>query len=193
MGTDIHGSLQKRWRKEGPYETIGPIESSRNYRVFAALAGVRNGFGFAGCETHKAMTPISEPRGLPDGVSEDEEDYGDHSYSWLYLREVIDWKGWDMELQETGVVSLAEYKEMERDGLLVPKEWSSGVMGRDIVVVDESEVIPPNATHVQIKWKRPMRVACKTFVLWLEYLKSAHGWRLKNDPDALRLVFGFDS
>lgn len=193
MGTDIHGSLQKRWGKEMPYETIGPIEDTRNYRVFAALAGVRNGFGFAGCQTHEAMEPISAPRGLPSGLPADGEDYGDHSWSWLYLREVLDWKGWDMELQETGVVSLAEYKEMERDGLLVPKEWSSGVMGRDIVVVDESEVITPNATHVQIKWKRPMREACKTFVLWLEYLKSAHGWRLKNDPDALRLVFGFDS
>lgn len=193
MGTDIHGNLQQRWGKERPYETIGPIEDTRNYRVFAALAGVRNWFGFAGCQTHEAMEPISAPRGLPSGLPADGEDYGDHSWSWLYLREVIDWKGWGLSLHETGIVSVAEYGNMRRDGIIVPKGWSDGVMGPGIVVVDEAETIPPNATHVQVQWERPMREACKTFVLWLDYLKSAHGWRLESDPDALRLVFGFDS
>ena len=34
--------------------------------VFAALADVRNGYGFAGVPTHEAIKPISEARGLPE-------------------------------------------------------------------------------------------------------------------------------
>ena len=58
-----------------------PIYSDRDYRFFAALAGVR-GEG-------------PEPRGLPDDISElariDIDDHGDdgHSHSWATLREFV--------------------------------------------------------------------------------------------------------
>lgn len=57
----------------------------RIYGVFAFLAGVRN---------YSDITPISEPRGLPEdfesGRWEDEHDgwIGSHSFSWLSLAEL---------------------------------------------------------------------------------------------------------
>lgn len=56
----------------------------RSYRVFSFLAGVRN---------YSGVTPISEPRGLPDDVQyPDGEDadwfFGDHSFSWLSVDEL---------------------------------------------------------------------------------------------------------
>lgn len=80
--------------------------NDRYYALFAALAGVRNGFGFAGIPTHQPLVPISEPRGLPDdllAVAADDHELpdgywlGDHSHSWLTLREVLDYD-WDREL-----------------------------------------------------------------------------------------------
>src|SRR4030095_14523751 len=67
----------------------------RNYNTFAMLANVRNGYGFAGCDTGDGFQPISKPRGLPKDLSAevlaiskdagDEHDIwlGDHSHSWL--------------------------------------------------------------------------------------------------------------
>lgn len=55
----------------------------RNYRTFAVLAGVRNGYGFAGFDKGDPITPTSQPRGLPDDLSQglrappdpDDDDY----------------------------------------------------------------------------------------------------------------------
>jgi hypothetical protein len=53
----------------------------RNYAVFGFLADVRN---------YSAVTPISQPRGLPTDLRglEDEFDYG-HSHSWLSVDELV--------------------------------------------------------------------------------------------------------
>ena len=45
--------------------------NDRNYDLFSALAGVRNGYAFAGCDTGDAIKPIQDPRGLPDNVSDE--------------------------------------------------------------------------------------------------------------------------
>lgn len=68
MGTDIHMIVQRkdgygRWRECGI-----PGFGARSYSLFAALANVRNGFGFAGVYTHEPIKPIAEPRGLPTDV-----------------------------------------------------------------------------------------------------------------------------
>jgi hypothetical protein len=96
MGADIHGVVERRvgekWvavrvfgyvhqpgYKDRPYEAAFDVALSRNYRRFAALAGVR-GVG-------------PEPRGIPSDASEttafliaDDGDDG-HSHSWLPLDE----------------------------------------------------------------------------------------------------------
>lgn len=75
------------------------IYTSRNYLLFTVLAGVRNTVG---------VVPISEPRGLPENVSNeirlisDEEGQDAHSHSWLLGSEVLDYD-WDQEIRENGV------------------------------------------------------------------------------------------
>lgn len=72
MGTDIHGVFQKRANDEW-IDIEHKFEHDRDYYLFAMLAGVRNGFGFAGVETFTPLQPISEPRGYPDDFQVDED------------------------------------------------------------------------------------------------------------------------
>ena len=82
MGCDIHSRGERK--VDGKWKLIlGPEPfGDRNYSVFAFLAGVRN---------YSEVPPISEPRGLPDDIDDDGDgDYfGDHSYSWLSLDELL--------------------------------------------------------------------------------------------------------
>lgn len=43
----------------------------RNYDLFAMLADVRNGHGFAGIKTGEGFNPICAPKGLPENVSKE--------------------------------------------------------------------------------------------------------------------------
>lgn len=207
MGTDIHGVLQRAYKVGGKqyWRTECEMERGRNYCLFAALAGVRNGYGFAGVPTHNPITPISEPRDWPDdfdltsirgripGVDWDEEEeelwLGDHSFSWLTLEEVINWDGWDQPLSECGYISREQYDAWDRKS---PPEggWSGGISGRDVVTVDSC--VPgwdayKDWTHVRAYWQRPLRETCETFLAWARYAAE----RTKG-YDA-RIVFGFDS
>ena len=70
----------------------------RNYDLFAILADVRNGHGFAGCVTGERFNPISEPKGLPDDVSKkikkesDKWDGDGHSHSYFTVKELLDFQ-----------------------------------------------------------------------------------------------------
>lgn len=82
---------------------VAPIAgySGRNYGLFAILADVRNGRGFAGVKIGEPTKPIDEPRGVPEDaspeyVAEVETWGGDgHSHSWFTLAELMayDWDG----------------------------------------------------------------------------------------------------
>jgi hypothetical protein len=209
MGTDIHGYLHTRHRQI-------PIPTGRNYKLFAALADVRNGYGFAGVTTHDVIRPISEPRGLPEGITDrinrleaemsaagisysgiladvvfDATDYGDHSQSWLTLNEVLEWDGWDQTLHECGIISRDDFETYEPN--TVPKGgWYGGIMGRDIIVVDQREgKLPSDWTHIQVYWdSRTLRDVCSSFLTWCMWAKDEYDWD-KEHP--ARLVFGFDS
>ena len=83
MGCDIHSQAEKRIN--GRWTRIDGLEPFdwRSYGMYAFLAGVRN---------YSAVTPLSEPRGLPDDVDyvEDAEHWlGEHSFSWLSLDELL--------------------------------------------------------------------------------------------------------
>lgn len=67
MGTDIHLFVETRVNGVWELRSDAPRFSGRNYNEFAILAGVRNGTGFAGCDTD-GFAPIAEPRGLPDDM-----------------------------------------------------------------------------------------------------------------------------
>ena len=121
MGCDIHlyvevkdGADWKSLREPVPnpyYDESEPEEdresptnlprsySGRNYGLFAILADVRNGHGFAGTDLGDSTKPIAQPRGLPSDVSTaigaESEQWGvdGHSHSYFTLAELYahDW------------------------------------------------------------------------------------------------------
>lgn len=94
MGCEIETVAQRRDEKTGEWIDIqGDFLASpgpffwRSYSIFAFLAGVRN---------YSAITPISEPRGLPsdfctDGYTKDDGgiSLGEHNFSWLSVDELL--------------------------------------------------------------------------------------------------------
>lgn len=90
--------------EQGWFDTneFSPVTAytNRNYGLFAILADVRNGTGFAGVKTGEPTTPIDLPRGLPDDASEvylaEVEHWGvdGHSHTYFTLAELLD-HDWD--------------------------------------------------------------------------------------------------
>ena len=86
MGCDIHSYAEKR-NADGKWEIVPKLNpfNSQSYETFGFLAGVRN---------YSAITPIAQPRGLPDdlsaGVSAEYDIWdGDaHTMSWLNVDEL---------------------------------------------------------------------------------------------------------
>ena len=87
MGTDLHACLERRgaegWQLDQHSRISHPM-IERDYLLFAIFAGVRNLWD---------VTPIAQPRGLPDDLSEAAvhdsyqwEIY--HAHSWLTLAEI---------------------------------------------------------------------------------------------------------
>lgn len=75
MGTDIHAVFQKR-TPTGWEDVTSTWDQDRHYFLFAWLADVRNGFGFAGVRTHEPIKPIlAERRGLPGDFEVMDEDH----------------------------------------------------------------------------------------------------------------------
>ncbi len=100
MGCDIHIVLQKKVDEHWLNVDLGrdergwarEIYEGRCYVLFGILAGVRN----------YDVVPIAEPRGIPEDLplynGESERYLGDHSYSWLGLREML-YYDWSQQLE----------------------------------------------------------------------------------------------
>ena len=85
MGCDIHMHIEVK--VDGVWNYYGGPKVSRNYWLFANMAGVRN---------YWDIKPICEPKGLPDDATEITKIHygiwdGDaHSTSWLGPAEVVE-------------------------------------------------------------------------------------------------------
>jgi hypothetical protein len=80
MGCDIHSIAEKRVNGKWEQLPFAPFDW-RGYGMFGFLADVRN---------YSAVPPISKPRGLPDDFTrEEDDDLGDHSFSWLSVEELL--------------------------------------------------------------------------------------------------------
>lgn len=88
----------------------------RNYDVFAILANVRNGTGFAGIKTSSGFDPIDTPRGLPDDLSAEVVAHLKRLGQRVEGGEII----WERQDDEEGE-DIYEEMEKERDGY-----WSFG-------------------------------------------------------------------
>ena len=110
MGCDIFSRAEKRiGEKWQVISGLHPFSDARSYRVFGFLADVRNWAG---------VMPISQPRGLPQGVvapvdeeTPDDEWLGEHSFSWLLVSELlaVDYDRVVEDRRTTGVVDGITY------------------------------------------------------------------------------------
>jgi len=156
MGCDIHLFVERkvdgkwisadRWTpneyagEEGEPDVCVEYENrfykGRNYNLFAILASVRNGVGFAGWDTGDGFKPIAMPKGLPSDVSaevkaeSDRWDGDGHSHSWLTLAELkaYDWKG--QSTRHRGWVDPWNFVLWQRNGK--PNSWAGGVSGQAV-------------------------------------------------------------
>ena len=235
MGCDIHLYVERKKVIDDEWASVdewGPDEDypecltvdwrnhfyrDRNYRLFAILADVRNGYGFAGCDTGERLIPIAEPRGLPEDVSDlvrAESDYlgGDgHSHSWLTLAELLtyDWtqtatlRGW---INGPACADWMRWRDEEPG----PKTYSGGVSGQRIQHVPIAELearvqaiwtsggkfaeweqrIREELEHVyaQAEWKQSYASCCRKW--WSETMpRLLH----VGEPERVRIVFWFDN
>lgn len=182
MGCDIH--IYAEVKRDGKWQRAEvAVPDERNYWTFSLMADVRNGYGFAGSPTGKAVTPIAQPRGLPedcatsdsDGdIDYDEPGYvwlGDHSHSWLTLRELqsVDL---DAPITQCGVISKEQKTALEAGKL--PDGWCAMKS-------------PMTEDDVHATWQRPTREAAWLLPKIIEALQPL------GEPDEVRVVFGFDS
>lgn len=205
MGTDIHAVFEVR-NSSGVWEAAGQPDETRHYRLFAALAGVRNGVGFAGVDTGDAVVPLSPPRGVPDCASseylERAGSMGEdgHSHSWLLLAELLAYD-WTRPIVTRGLVPLDTYANWRgfAEGLgWAPNSWSSSVFGPGIQHVsrDEADVLIAGGTrdqagriYVRCQWEQPFCVASGG----AEWSRFIAPMLRKGTPESVRVVFFFDN
>ncbi|GAB4480002.1 MAG: hypothetical protein Kow00124_26230 [Anaerolineae bacterium] len=234
MGTDIH--LFAEYRREGRWVAVGrwhrvtwgqvegfdlddePLYGDRNYRLFAMLADVRNGYGFAGVDTGEPLTPIAPPRGLPPDVSPEVAsqaaiwDADGHSHSWLTLAELLAYD-WTQVATLRGIVDAGTYLEWANYGRRrgeSPRMWSGMVfmpgaeivseeeMDRRIAAVtagiegwwEQREAVREKLENVfcRVSWQQPYYRLASKF--WVEVIPRL--LRCGPPPD-VRIVFWFDN
>ena len=122
-----------------------PFNLDRNYSVFSILGDVRNGSGFAGCDTGDGYVPMTRNRGLPKDATPQMaawlEGFGcdAHSTSYVTLAEML---AYDFSRTTTkrGWVSLPFYAEwlLERDCVGMPLEMCGGVAGGSVKHIDDA-------------------------------------------------------
>lgn len=212
MGCDIHAYVEVRngdvwksadvWTEEDGWFSANPtVYNDRNYSLFAILAGVRNGVGFAGCKTGEGFNPISIPRGLPVDVSFEVKRCSDlwgsdgHSHSWLTIAELKAYN-WDQETRRQGFVTPKEYKVFKANGR--PDSWCGWCGGSSVEHLTESEM----GRLVSGEAKEAPEKSCYTLVKWAEKYSESVGLFLTETiprletfgpPECVRLVFWFDN
>lgn len=176
MGTDIHAVAE--CYRDGRWHLVeADIPRDRNYRAFAVLADVRNGYSFAGIGTGDPVTPIDEPRGLPDDLSPElraalEQKrwlLGDHSISWVTLEELL---AYDLDAPVTfrAYVPQEEAAHLRETG--EPPRMTAAYSA--------------DPSWVRIEWRQPLREQAWLISALIEALRPL------GTPSRVRLVFGFD-
>jgi hypothetical protein len=238
MGCDIHLYVEKRvdgkwipadkWTKS-EYENEGnPLTveynarfySGRNYDLFAVLADVRNGYGFAGVDTGDGFKPIRKPKGLPKDASREvraeSESWGidGHSHSWFTVAELLAYD-WTQMTTKRGWINgpmFFHWCGWRRDHGEGPESYSGGISGQGIehLAVEEMEKrieAIKTLTHTSAPGVAAAKVEqelgrCYTQVAWKAMYSSRCGafWsdtipRLLRlgKPKDVRIVFWFDN
>jgi len=232
MGTDIHMHYERRqrdceatprWRRidwDEPFRTktpnddgyrgivdwegffASPLWIERNYQLFALLANVRNGFGFAGADTGDPIRPIAPCRGIPEDAApetaSEANSWGQdaHSASYYTLGELLAYDWTSQEVVRRGYVDLLSYRTYKEGGRR-PPEWCGDISGGSVIKVtnktmdhyllhpDES----PGKAYTQVEWTDNLGDCIGSFLETLGALtKFAEG-----EHEDVRLVFWFDN
>lgn len=216
MGTDIHYIVQKKTDKL--WETIDTdLDLNRHYLLFAVIAGVRNGSGFAGVSTHDPIVPIAKGRGLPVRIVSDwfdevpntvfgyevEPEYktgsyslGEHSFNWLLGSEILNWFKEEHGINMQGVVSREDYFKMKYSGETVPENYCGDILGKNIFIYNEmAEVLPFSLVNGFRHNERITHVR----IQWEESVNESISYfkdaiqKLVDEHGEIRLIMGFDS
>lgn len=209
--SDYYNKNDERYSGKKYLKSDHPIEF-RDYWLFAALADVRNGIGWAGIITGAPIEPIAYPRGLPDDISTELYEgtktdpalwLGEHTYSYLTLRELSDYD-WEQECIIYGYCRFEEYVLWKSGTDELPKTYCDDIFAKSIVKIDEEyarKILDnPLANHADFK-HHYVRFAASV------PLNKVVGWFLENGlrglkrlarkkrigMDDVRIVFGFDS
>lgn len=231
MGCDIHAGIEVNdgdgWKPvmfpnpyhgkwDGEDEMTPDLHLERNYSAFSILADVRNGRGFAGCDTGDGFVPIAERRGLPDDahpLTLDKACDGDHSPTWLSAEEILAYD-WTRKTKRRGWVAAVAFEEWDRMKKYEPRppDWCGGVMGAGVQHVSQEEMrrrvkdvkeqFPGDwnkaqeaikaqlaHTYCQIEWEEPYTRAAGQ--LWLETVPLL--MKLRAQHKQVRIVMNFDS
>jgi hypothetical protein len=221
MGCDIHLFVEVRqqdgaWKSVDEWETEDdyihvPYKKSyydgRNYDLFAILANVRNGHGFAGVKTGEGFNPIALPKGLPDDVSEQVKQYSDrwdsdgHSHSWLTVAELLAFD-WTQTTTKQGWVTWETFDFWVRYPDEPPENYCVDVSGGKVQHVSNDEMKSRieecrktedysslESVYTLVQWESTYAVAAGPYwwthtVVWLLRLGK---------PEDVRLVFFFDN
>jgi hypothetical protein len=201
---------------KGKGEQPGEYWEGRNYCLFAILADVRNGHGFAGIQTGTRFEPIAPRRGLPpDACKEAQEYIGDddgflHSTSWVALPELLDDVYWKKTNKQCGVIPArsedahSDEKESTYESFVAgkrrqPASWCGDIHGPSIIVLEEREYLrlkmadkleADKKYHVRVWWEVTYAEAVGHFYTETipKLIDLAAG-----DPSSVRLVFAFDN
>ena len=237
MGTDIHMACEVRrngkwelvtdkvfknswYRLDSEYsweqeEYTNVPYDNRCYNLFAILADVRNGSGFAGCKIGEYFNPISTPKGYPEDMCDELKgdinyyDYdertgllsNEHSASWLTLKELLEYD-WNQMHRNYGYVSENAYRDFIMKGEH-PDSWYGGISGRDIIHLSEEEMVDLIRGQYPREEGKQYYTAC--YFKPLTYKDSSSGFYDDVIPvlqtlvpdggtnEDVRLVFDFDS
>lgn len=122
MGCDIHLYGEKK-DENGEYEICWEDEShNRQYAMFAFLAGVRN---------YGAITPISEPRGIPkDSATRNNANYYDSEDDYLcYPSSKYEYDAFFDDCHSRSWLSIEELKKYDYDQIVEDRRCTIGSNG----------------------------------------------------------------
>ena len=165
MGCDIHFYVEKRETLTSPWVSADEWDNKdedgiarvnyrdafyhdRNYNLFAILADVRNGHGFAGVKTGDGFMPISQPRGLPDDCDprvralSDSWGIDGHSHSYFTVAELLvyDWTATTVVSGWVSATQYFEWRQWKRQEGEMPNSYCGSVDGRSIKHVSTTEM-----------------------------------------------------
>lgn len=194
-----YGNNNREAYERNAPRTMHPYDG-RNYDLFAMLANVRNGYGFAGVNTGDGFNPIAEPRGVPEDASKyyknEVADWGVDSHSHSYFTvdelEAYDWTG--QSTTHRGWVDKEQYEVFKKKGK--PESWSGGVSGGRVKHITNEEMGKIDGSNMssyytQVEWQESYAESVGSFLT--DTIPTLRKIKQMEDVDDVRIVFFFDN